>query len=87
MRSTDWTRDRPPRRRRNEERTVSGRELLEWNGVLPELRVVEEEHGATPTFMVVADYGWCERILCGGCYVDDAETIVAALNEAKADHA
>lgn len=63
---------------------VSARDLLEWNGLLPNVRIVEEEHGATPTFMVVADYGWTERILCGGCYEQDAEAILAALNEAMA---
>lgn len=69
---------------RTEER--SARSLLEWNGKLPEeLRVVEEaDHGVTPTFMVVADYGWAERILCGGCYEPDAEAIAAALREVAA---
>lgn len=57
----------------------ASRDLLEWNGVLPNLRIVEEEHGATETFMVVADYGWAERILCGGSYRQDAEAIFAAL--------
>lgn len=57
-------------------------DLLEWNGSLPDLRIVEEDHGATATFMVVGDYGWAQRILCGGCYERDAEAILAALNEA-----
>jgi hypothetical protein len=57
-------------------------DLLAWNDRLPDVRIVEEEHGATPTFMVVADYGWAERILCGGCYLQDAEAICAALKEA-----
>jgi hypothetical protein len=61
---------------------VSARDLLEWNGVLPNLRIVEEEHGETPTFMIVADYGWAERILCGGCYQQDAILILTALEEA-----
>lgn len=60
------------------------RDLLEWNGELPDLRIEEEAHGATPTFMIVADYGWAERILCGNCYEQDAATIHAALTEAKA---
>lgn len=61
---------------------IPARDLLEWNGVLPNVRVVEEEeHGATPTFMVVADYGWAERILCGGCYQQDADAIAAAITE------
>lgn len=64
--------------------TTPARDLLDWNGVLPNVRIVEEEHGATPTFMVVADYGWAERILCGGCYLQDAEAILAALNEVMA---
>lgn len=64
----------------------SARDLLEWNEVLPDVRVVEEEpHGETPTFMVVADYGWAERILCEGCYLLDARMIEAAINEAKRD--
>jgi len=61
---------------------VSARDLLEWNEKLPTFLVVEEEHGATPTFMLVADYGWAERILCGGMYHQDALAIEAALNEA-----
>lgn len=61
----------------------AARDLLEWNGVLPDLRIIEEEHGATATFMIVADYGWAERILCGGCYEGDAQTILVALDEAK----
>jgi len=67
-----------------EERAVTprARGLLEWNGMLPNVRVVEEEkHGVTQTFMVVADYGWAERILCGGCYLPDAEAICAAIEE------
>jgi hypothetical protein len=61
----------------------SARDLLGWNDGRPEdLRVVEEaDHGVTPTFMVVADYGWAERILCGGCYLHDAEAIAAAIRE------
>jgi hypothetical protein len=59
------------------------RDLLEWNEKLPEeIRVVQEDHhGATPTFMVVASWGWAERILCGGCYPQDAEAIAAALRD------
>lgn len=61
---------------------LSARDLLEWNGVFPDVRVVEEaEHGATATFLIVADYGWAERILCGGCYRDDAEALCAAIRE------
>jgi hypothetical protein len=53
----------------------------EWNGGYPNLRVVEEkDHGVTPTFMVVADYGWAERIVCGGCYDHDAEAICEAVS-------
>lgn len=65
---------------------ATARVLLEMDGGLPEdVRVVEEEdHGATPTFMVVADYGWAERILCGGCYERDANAIRAAVLEACA---
>jgi len=34
----------------------------------PEYRKVEEVHGATPTFMIVCDQGWCEHIVCTGMY-------------------
>lgn len=63
---------------------MKARDLLDWNDRLPdEVRVVEEAgHGATPTFMVVLDYGWAETILCGGCYQQGAETIRLALYEA-----
>lgn len=57
-------------------------DLMEWNGVLPTLRIVEEEHGATATYMIVADYGWAERILCNGMYLNDALAIEAAVNQA-----
>lgn len=61
----------------------SAREMLDWNDALPNTRIVEEEdHGVTPTFMVVADYGWAERILCGGCYIQDALAICQAIQEA-----
>lgn len=62
---------------------TTARELLEWNGVLPSVDVLQEETvGATATFMVRADYGWAQRILCSGCYRQDALAIEAALNEA-----
>lgn len=60
------------------------KDLLTWNDVFPDVRVVEETtDAATQTYMVVADYGWAERILCGGCYQQDAEAIVAAIKEAR----
>lgn len=34
----------------------------------PFYRKVEEDHGATPTFMVVCDEGWKESIVCNGMY-------------------
>lgn len=62
---------------------ATARGLLEMDGGLPEdVRVVEEvTSSATKTFMVVADYGWAERILCGGCYERDANAIRAAVLE------
>lgn len=66
---------------------MSARDLLEWNGVLPEVHVVQQDgpgidEKATPFFMVVADYGWAERILCTGSYQQDAEAIAEAIREA-----
>lgn len=63
---------------------MKARDLIRWNERLPDdVRVVEEaDHGETPTFMVVADYGWAERIVCSGCYQQDAEMIRLALYEA-----
>jgi len=58
-------------------------DFLEWNERLPSLRVVaQEEDKATQLFMVVADYGWAERILCTNSYQQDAEAISLALQEA-----
>lgn len=34
----------------------------------PKYRIVEEHHGATPTFMVVCDEGWRESIVCNKMY-------------------
>lgn len=79
--------DRPPRRPvAPTPEVATARGLLEMDGGLPEdVRVVDEgKAGATPTFMVVADYGWAERILCGGCYERDANAIRAAVLEACA---
>jgi hypothetical protein len=60
--------------------------MLEWNGVLPDVRVVaqDEPEKATTFYMVVADYGWAERILCTGSYQQDAEAIAEAIREACA---
>ncbi len=33
----------------------------------------------TKLFSVVADYEWCERILCSDCYMDDANSIATIL--------
>lgn len=62
----------------------TARDFLEWNEQLPDsVTVVEEpDHGATATFMVVVDYGWAERSICGGCYHQDALAIAAAIREA-----
>jgi hypothetical protein len=68
----------------NRTNEVRASELLEWNDVFPDVRVVQEEKtGATDTFMVIADYGWAERILCERCYLQDAEAICAAIREAR----
>lgn len=69
------------------EDTVRARDLLEWNGVLPNVRVVQQDgpgvdDKATAFYMVVADYGWAEWILCTGSYQQDAEAIAAAIREA-----
>lgn len=65
-------------------RTQGARDLLTWNNVYPDVRMVEEENtGATRTWMVVADYGWAERILCSGCYETDAEGIIAAIKACR----
>lgn len=34
----------------------------------PIYRKVEEEHGATPTFMIVCDEGWRESTVCQKMY-------------------
>jgi hypothetical protein len=66
---------------------VSARGLFEWNGAYPNVRVVQQDgpgvdEKATAFYMVVADYGWAERILCTGSYQQDAEAICAAIEEA-----
>jgi len=44
-----------------------------------ELTIFEEEHGATPTFGLVLDVGWAERIIASGMYAHDALGIAYAL--------
>lgn len=63
---------------------MSARDLLIWNEVAPAFDYVKtsDEGSATETFSVIADYGWAQRILCSGCYQQDAEAIVAACTEA-----
>lgn len=61
------------------------RALLEWNEQVPEsITVIDSapEGQATRTFSVYAHYGWADRILCVGCYQQDAEAIAAAIREA-----
>lgn len=55
--------------------------LTALNGTIehPEYRKVEEDHGATPTFMVVCDEGWCEHIVCNGMYEWAADWLVLKL--------
>lgn len=65
--------------------SISAYELLVWNDVFPDVRMVEENTpAATRTWMIVADYGWAERILCSGCYETDAEALVAAIRASAA---
>jgi len=45
----------------------------------PKYRKVEEDHGATPTFMIVCDEGWCESIVCNGMYGWAANWLVETL--------
>lgn len=62
---------------------MTARDMLEWNGVLPNVSVVDvtpDDH-ATSVYAVIADYGWAERILCTGCYRNDAHAIAASLEE------
>jgi hypothetical protein len=42
-------------------------------------RKVEEDHGATPLFMIVVDEGWRESILCIGMYGWAADWLLAKL--------
>lgn len=66
------------------DRTQGARDLLTDNGIYPDVRKVEENTGAaTRTWMVVADYGWKESILCSGCYETDAEGIIAAIKACR----
>jgi hypothetical protein len=34
----------------------------------PHYRIVEEDHGASPTYMIVCDEGWRESIVCNKMY-------------------
>jgi len=45
----------------------------------PKYRKVEEDHGATPTFMIVCDEGWRESIVCNGMYGWAADWLVRQL--------
>jgi hypothetical protein len=40
---------------------------------------VEEEHGATPTFMIVCDEGWRENIVCNNMYGWAADWLIEQL--------
>lgn len=54
------------------------------DGSLPEKLVVREvtpEGNATRLYAVVADYGWAERILCGDCYLRDANDLAWAVGD------
>lgn len=61
---------------------TEAKSLLEWNEVLPYISVVTEqpdEDHAAEFFVIRADYGWAERILCTCNYHQDALAIEAAL--------
>lgn len=66
---------------------LTARDHLLWNERLPEqLRIVQQDGPgidgkATPHYMVVADYGWAERILCTGSYIQDAFGIAYSIGE------
>lgn len=45
----------------------------------PVYRKVEEDHGATATFMIVCDEGWRESIVCNHMYGWAADWLVAEL--------
>lgn len=53
----------------------------------PEYRKVEEEHGATPTFMIVCDEGWRESIVCCKMYEAVADWLVMILHDRPCPHA
>ena len=47
----------------------------------PVFEKVEEDHGATPTYMIVVKESWRESILCGGMYGWAADWLVRQLND------
>jgi hypothetical protein len=63
---------------------VTSRYPFELNGTRPKcLRVIctsPPDH-ATPTYSIVADHGWAEKILCSGCYRHDANDIAEAIGD------
>ncbi len=46
---------------------------------MPFYRKVAEDHGATPTFMIVCDEGWRESIVCSGMYGWAADWMLTVL--------
>jgi hypothetical protein len=55
---------------------------LEHEGKAPEKFIVCDftpEGHATPLFGVVADYGWCERILFSNAYEQEARDVARCL--------
>jgi hypothetical protein len=44
------------------------------------VRQTSRPDSARPTYSVVADYGWAERILCAGSNVHDANSIARILS-------
>jgi hypothetical protein len=66
-------------RRRDREARIRGDLLRSHSHEAKELRIIEEKHGATPTFMLVLDTGWAERPIACNMYGSDAEAIADAL--------
>lgn len=59
--------------------------ICEVQGDEPKRLVVVDlapESSATRFYGISADYGWCQRILFGGAYLNDANDIARALAEA-----
>ena len=58
------------------------RETAGERNIAEGLRIVEEDHGATPTYMLVLDIGWAEKIIAQGMYERDARGVAFVLGAA-----